>query len=100
MIITTSVISSCSYNSPKPEVVDRSSAQRMQAVVFATVVSVERVILPGDAAKRKIAIDLLLDLDSGKTISIIKEEDDYAYASGQRVKIIKNKGKSRVMPLK
>ena len=146
MIITTSIISSCSYNSLKPEVVDRSSARIMQTVIFATVVSVDRVILAGDgdtgaiagaligavtassvtdsetesdiagvlgllvgsaigskvgdAATRKPAIELLLDLDSGKTVSIIQEEGDYAFAAGQRVKIIKNKGKSRVMPLK
>ena len=146
MIVATSMISGCSYNSLKPEVVDRSSAQRMQTVVFATVVSVDRVILSGDgntgaiagaligaatgasvtdsetesdiagvldalvgsaigskvgdAATRKPAIELLLDLDSGKTVSIIQEEGNYSFATGQRVKIIKNKGKSRVMPLK
>jgi len=118
----------------------------MHTVVFATVVSVDRVLLAGDgdtgaiagaligavagssvtdsetesdiagvlgalvgsalgakagdAATRKPAIELLLDLDSGKTVSIIQEEGDYAFAAGQRVKIIKNKGKSRVMPLK
>ena len=54
----------------------------------------------GDAATRKPAIELLLDLDSGKTVSIIQEEGDYGFATGQRVKVIKNKGKSRVMPLK
>jgi|TARA_B100000767_G_scaffold145867_1_gene137524 outer membrane lipoprotein SlyB len=146
IIIATAMVSSCSYNSLKPEVVDRSSAQRMQTVLFATVVSVDRVILAGDgstgaiaggligavtgasvtdsetesdiagvlgalvgsalgakagdAATRKPAIELLLDLDSGKTVSIIQEEGDYSFATGQRVKIIKNKGKSRVMPLK
>ena len=135
----------CSYNSLKPEVVDRSDAQRMQTVIFATVVSIDRVILSGngdtgavagaiiggvagssvtdsekesdiagvlgalvgsavgskigDAATRKPAIELLLDLDSGKSVSIIQEEGDYSFAVGQRVKIIKNKGKSRVMPL-
>ena len=117
----------------------------MQTVVFATVVSIDRVILSGDgdtgavagaiiggvagasvtdsdtesdiagvlgalvgsavgskmgdAATRKPAIELLLDLDSGKTVSIIQEEGDYNFAVGQRVKIIKNRGKSRVMPL-
>ena len=111
---------SCSYSSLRPEVVDRSDAQRMQTVIFATVVSIDRVILSGDgdtggvlgalvgsavgskmgdAATRKPAIELLLDLDSGKTVSIIQEEGDYSFAVGQRVKIIKNKGKSRVMPL-
>jgi len=136
---------SCSYSSLRPEVVDRSDAQRMQTVVFATVVSIDRVILSGDgdtgavagaiiggaagssvtdsetesniagvlgalvgsavgskigdAATRKPAIELLLDLDSGKTVSIIQEEGEHGFAVGQRVKIIKNKGKSRVMPL-
>ena len=135
----------CSYNSLRPEIVDRSDAQRMQTVVFATVVSIDRVILSGDGdtgavagaiiggvagssvtdsekesdiagvlgalvgsavgskigdvATRKPAIELLLDLDSGKSVSIIQEEGDYSFAVGQRVKIIKNKGKSRVMPL-
>ena len=136
---------SCSYSSLRPEVVDRSDAQRMQTVVFATVVSIDRVILSGDgdcggvgggfiggaagssvtdsetesdiagvlgalvgsavgskigdAATKKPAIELLLDLDSGKTVSIIQEEGEHSFAVGQRVKIIKNKGKSRVMPL-
>ncbi|MDA8925521.1 glycine zipper 2TM domain-containing protein [Gammaproteobacteria bacterium] len=146
LITAVLLISGCSYNSLKPEVVDRSAAQRMQTVVFATVVSIDRVILSGDgdtgafagailgavagssvtdsetesdvagvlgalvgsaigakagdAATRKPAIELLLDLDSGKTVSIIQEEGDYSFEVGQRVKIIKNKGKSRVMPLK
>ena len=129
----------CSYSSLKPEVVDRSAAQRMQTVVFATVVSVDRVTLSGDgqtgaiagaliggaagasvtdsagvlgalagsaigskigdAATRKPAIELMLDLDSGKTVSIIQEEGDHTFRVSERVKIIKNRGKSRVMPL-
>ena len=39
---------SCSYSSLRPEVVDRTDAQRMQTVIFATVVSIDRVILSGD----------------------------------------------------
>ena len=132
---------SCSYSSLRPEVVDRADAQRMQTVIFATVVSIDRVILSGDgdtgavagaiiggvagssvtdsekesdiagvlgalvgsavgakvgdAATRKPAIELLLDLDSGKTISIIQEEGNYSFAVGQRVKIIKKIGASQ-----
>ena len=136
---------SCSYNSLRPEVVDRSDARTMQSVILATVVSLDRVILSGDgdtgtavgaviggiagssvtesqkesdiaavlgalagsaigskvgdAATRKPAIELLLELDSGKIVSIIQEEGSYSFDVGQRVKIIKNRGKSRVMPL-
>ena len=139
------IIMSCSYSSLRPEVVDRSDAQKMQTVIFATVVSIDQVILAGDgdigtltgaiiggiagasvtdskteseisgvlgalagsavgskigdAATRKPAIELLLDLDSGKTVSIIQEEGDYSFDVNQRVKIIQSKGKSRVMPL-
>jgi outer membrane lipoprotein SlyB len=53
----------------------------------------------GDTATRKAAIELLLGLDNGKTISIIQEESQYMFAVGQRVKIIKSSGKSRVLPL-
>ena len=139
------LIMSCSYSSLRPEVVDRSDAQKMQTVIFATVVSIDQVILAGDgdigtltgaiiggiagasvtdskteseivgvlgalagsavgskigdAATRKPAIELLLNLDSGKTVSIIQEEGDYSFDVNQRVKIIQSKGKSRVMPL-
>ena len=139
------LIMSCSYSSLRPEVVDRSDAQKMQTVIFATVVSIDQVILAGDgdtgtltgaiiggiagasvtdsktesqisgvlgalagsavgskigdAATRKPAIELLLNLDSGKTVSIIQEEGDYRFDVNQRVKIIQSKGKSRVMPL-
>ena len=34
------LIVSCSYSSLRPEVVDRADAQRMQTVIFATVVSI------------------------------------------------------------
>tara|TARA_B100000029_G_scaffold511054_1_gene604038 strand:+ start:2464 stop:2931 length:468 start_codon:yes stop_codon:yes gene_type:complete len=139
------LVTSCAYNSQRPDVVDRSVAQRMQTVLFATVVSVDKVVIEGDrevgaatgavigaaagqsvsdsdiesgvggivgglvgsaigssignAATRKNAIELLLDLDDGKMVSIIQEESDYSFMPGQRVKIIKSAGKSRVLPL-
>ena len=34
---------SCSYSSLRPEVVDRADAQRMQTVIFATVVSIASI---------------------------------------------------------
>ncbi|MBD62990.1 MAG: hypothetical protein CMD68_02805 [Gammaproteobacteria bacterium] len=130
-------IASCSYSSLRPEIVDRSDAQRMETVVFATVVSSDRIILSGDGdnvavtgssiidseresdiagvlgpfdglagddkvedvATRRPAIELLLDIDSGKIVSIVQKEGKYSFAVGQRVKIIKSKGKSRVLPL-
>ena len=125
---------SCSYSSLRPEVVDRSDAQRMQIVYLATIIAIDRVMLAGDeetgaivgaviggiagssvtdsenesaiagilgalagsavgskmgdAATRKPAVELLLDLDSGKTVSIIQEEGDYSLAVGQRLSLI------------
>ena len=139
------IISSCAYSSQRPDVVDRSVAQRAQSVTYATVVGIDRVIIAGDrevgaaagaaigaaagqsvsdsdiesgigavlvglvgsavgsaigdTATRKAAIELLLELDNGKAISIIQEESQYMFAVGQRVKIIKSSGKSRVLPL-
>jgi len=116
------VASSCSYNSLRPDVVDRNQAQRMQMVRFGTVESVDKIVIAGDqetgalagaaigaasgssisdsdiesgigavlgglvgsavgsavgdAATRKDAIELLVALDDGKTVSIIQEASD------------------------
>ena len=145
LILSILIITGCVYSSQRPDVVDRSVAQRAQSVTFATVVGIDRVVIAGDrevgaaagaligaaagqsvsdseiesgiggvlgglvgsavgsavgdTATRKAAIELLLELDNGKTISIIQEESQYMFAVGQKVKIIKSSGKSRVLPL-
>ena len=145
LILSILIITGCVYSSQRPDVVDRSVAQRAQSVTFATVVDIDRVVIAGDrevgaaagaligaaagqsvsdseiesgiggvlgglvgsavgsaigdTATRKAAIELLLELDNGKTISVIQEESQYMFAVGQRVKIIKSSGKSRVLPL-
>ena len=144
LILSILIITGCAYSSQRPDVVDRSVAQRAQSVTFATVVDIDRVVIAGDrevgaaagaligaagqsvsdsdiesgvggilgglvgsavgsaigdTATRKAAIELLLELDNGKAISIIQEESQYMFAVGQRVKIIKSSGKSRVLPL-
>jgi outer membrane lipoprotein SlyB len=145
LILSILIITGCASSSQRPDVVDRSVAQKAQSVTFATVVDIDRVVIAGDrvvgavagavigsaagqsatdsevesgiagvlgglvgsavgsaigdTATRKAAIELLLELDNGKTISIIQEESQYMFAVGQRVKIIKSSGKSRVLPL-
>ena len=145
LILSILIITGCANSSQRPDVVDRSVAQKAQSVTFAMVVDIDRVVIAGnravgaaagavigaaagqsatdsevesgiagvlgglvgsavgsaigDAATRKDAIELLLELDNGKTISIIQEESQYMFAVGQRVKIIKSSGKSRVLPL-
>ena len=145
LILSILIITGCANSSQRPDVVDRSVAQKVQSVTFAMVVDIDRVVIAGnravgaaagavigaaagqsatdsevesgiagvlgglvgsavgsaigDAATRKDAIELLLELDNGKTISIIQEESQYMFAVGQRVKIIKSSGKSRVLPL-
>ncbi len=145
LILSILIITGCAYSSQRPDVVDRSVAQKAQSVTFATVVDIDRIVIAGnravgatagavigaaagqsatdsevesgiagvlgglvgsavgsaigDAATRKDAIEVLLELDNGKTISIIQEESQYMFAVGQRIKIIKSSGKSRVLPL-
>ena len=145
LILTILIITSCAYGSQRPDVVDRSIAQKAQSVTFATVVDIDKVVIAGDAdvgatagavigaaagqsvsdsdiesgiggilgglvgsavgsaigdrATQKLAIELLLELDNGKTISIIQQESQYDFLVGQRVKIIKSSGISRVLPL-
>ena len=52
----------------------------------------------GDAATRKDAIELLVALDDGKTVSIIQEASDDLFERGTRVKVITSAGKTRVLP--
>ena len=52
----------------------------------------------GSAATKKEGIELLIKTDSGNFISIIQEVSDFSYAKGQKVRIIKRNGKSRVVP--
>ena len=47
---------------------------------------------------KKDGIELLIETDAGKLISIIQEISSYNYSKNQRVRIIKRNGKSRVVP--
>jgi len=52
----------------------------------------------GNLATRKNAIELLVALDDGKTVSIIQEASDDLFERGTRVKVITSAGKTRVLP--
>ena len=52
----------------------------------------------GNIATRKNAIELLVALDDGKTVSIIQEASDDLFEKGIRVKVITSAGKTRVLP--
>ena len=48
LIIAISIISGCSTTSLRPDVVDRSSAQKAQSVTFGVIEEVTKVIIEGD----------------------------------------------------
>ena len=52
----------------------------------------------GSNLTKKDGIELLIETDTGKLISIIQEISSYNYSKNQRVRIIKRNGKSRVIP--
>ena len=52
----------------------------------------------GSTLTKKDGIELLIETDAGKLISIIQEISSYNYSKNQRVRIIKRNGKSRVVP--
>ena len=47
LILSILIITGCAYSSQRPDVVDRSVAQRAQSVTFATVVDIDRVVIAG-----------------------------------------------------
>ena len=75
---------SCSYSSLRPEVVDRSDAQRMQTVVFATVVSIDRVILSGDGDTGAVAGAIIGGV-AGASVTDSETESDIAGVLGALV---------------
>ena len=52
----------------------------------------------GSAVTKKDGVELLIETDSGSFISIIQEVGNFSYNPGQKVRIIKRNGKSRVIP--
>jgi outer membrane lipoprotein SlyB len=52
----------------------------------------------GSNLTKKDGIELLIETDTGKLISIIQEVGSYNYFKDQKVRIIKRSGKSRVIP--
>ncbi len=52
----------------------------------------------GSAATKKDGVELLIEIESGSFISIIQEVSNFSYITGQKVRIIKRNGKSRVIP--
>ena len=52
----------------------------------------------GSAVTKKDGVELLIETESGSFISIIHEVGNFSYNTGQKVRIIKRNGKSRVIP--
>tara|TARA_Y100000996_G_C22449643_1_gene613255 strand:+ start:170 stop:631 length:462 start_codon:yes stop_codon:yes gene_type:complete len=52
----------------------------------------------GSSATKKDGVELLIETDKGRFVSIIQEVSDFVYTKGQRVRIVKRNGKSRVIP--
>jgi len=52
----------------------------------------------GSSMTKKDAIELLIETEAGKMVSIIQEVSSYSFEKNQKVRIIKRSGKSRVVP--
>ena len=52
----------------------------------------------GSKVTKKNGVELLIETESGGFISIIQEAGNFSYNLGQKVRIIKRNGKSRVIP--
>ena len=50
------------------------------------------------SVSKKDGVELLIETTSGNFVSIIQEVGAYSYYKGQKVRIIKRNGKSRVIP--
>ena len=105
---------SCVNYSYTPDFVSRSDAQKQQYDVLGTIKDITNLSIEGNRESdiassggsgqvgsnltKKDAVELLIEIDEGKLISIIQEISSYNYSKNQRVRIIKRNGKSRVVP--
>ena len=53
----------------------------------------------GNAVSQKDGVELVIELKSGRVVSIIQEKSEFNYAINQDVRIIRRNGKSRVIPV-
>ena len=53
----------------------------------------------GSSLTKKNGVELLIETDSGRLVSIIQEVSEIRFENNQRVRIIKRNGKSRVLPI-
>jgi outer membrane lipoprotein SlyB len=53
----------------------------------------------GNAVSQKDGVELVIELKSGRVLSIIQEKSEFNYAINQNVRIIRRNGKSRVIPV-
>jgi len=53
----------------------------------------------GNAVSQKDGVELVIELKSGRVLSIIQENSEFNYAINQNVRIIRRNGKSRVIPV-
>ena len=93
------IISSCSVNPYKE--LDYSG----QDTIFGTIVNITSVIIEEDPItdnpnEVKQGVELMIQTDRGRSISIIQKIDKYNFILGDAIKIIKSNNQSRVIPSK
>ena len=105
-----------------PDVVNSMDAQKESYAIRGTIMDIIKVTIGGDMPSRmgvadfdtesdiaslahsniakKDAVELLIQTNTGKIVSIIQQASSYSYVKNQKVRIIKRNGKSRVVPFK
>ena len=86
----------CINNQYISDVIASPNVQKQQSNVLGTIKDTIEVSI--NELGESDAIELIIETDSGKLISIIQEISTYSFQNEQRVRIIKRSGRSRVVP--
>ena len=102
IILCIFLISSCANTLPKSETVSINE-QKQQFVLSGVIKDVTKVLIEedselSDGSVKKEEVELLIEINSDNSISIIQKVGAYSYFKNQKVRVIKNNGKSRVIP--
>ena len=86
----------CVNNQYISDVISSPNFQKQQSNILGTIKDTIKVSI--NELGESDAIELIIETDSGKLISIIQEISTYTFQNEQRVRIIKRSGRSRVEP--
>ena len=94
-LIILSIVSSCSNIPLSSSIINKPNFEKNEFSEVGTVINVSGIFNDNNVTKLS---ELLIETNQGERIIILHNTSEYNYYDGQKVRITKRNGKSRVIP--